>query len=209
MKKLYFNSRHVFVVSMMLSSSVGCKLVDKSFNHLMYADDMTVMAPSVKGLQNLINICTNYAEEHETVFNSSKTVCLCISAKSYKPKHLPTVYLNKAHLKYVSSFKYLGFVISEDFNDSTDVKKQNRSLYTKANMLLAKFSHCTPLFQSYCENMYCSHLWWNYDREIYKRIEVAYNNCFRKLMRYKICISASRMFLDNRVHHFSVLRRKS
>ena len=171
----------------------------------MYADDMTVMAPSVKGLQNLINICTNYAEEHEIVFNSSKTVCLCISAKSYKPKHLPTVYLNKAHLKNVSSFKYLGFVISEDFNDSTDVKKQNRSLYTKANMLLAKFSHCTPLFQSYCENMYCSHLWWNYGREICKRIEVAYNNCFRKLMRYKICISASRMFLDNRVHHFSVL----
>ena len=45
--------------------------------------------------------------------------------------------------------------------------------------------------------------------KIYKRIEVAYNNCFRKLMGYKFCTSASRMFLDNRVHHFSVLRRKS
>ena len=196
------------------SSSVGCKLVDKSFNHLMYADDMTVLAPSVKGLQNLINICASYAEEHEIVFNSSKTVCLCISAKSYKPKHLPTVYLNNAHLKYVSSFKYLGFVIIEEFNDSTDVKKQIRSLYARANMLLAKFSHCTSsvkaiLFQSYCANMYCSHLWWNYGREIYKRIEVAYNNCFRKLMGSKICTSASKMFLDNRVHHFSVLRRKS
>ena len=61
---------------------------------------MTVMVPSVKGLQNLINICASYAEKHEIVFNSSKTACLCISAKSYKPKHLPTVYLNNAHLKY-------------------------------------------------------------------------------------------------------------
>ena len=74
-------------------------------------------------------------------------------------------------------------------------------------MLLAKFSHCTSsvkatLFQSYCENVYCSHLWWNYGWEIYKIIEVAYN-CFRKLMGYQICTSASRMFLDNRVHYFS------
>ena len=99
------------------SSSAGCKLIDKSFNHLMYTDNMTVMAPSVKGLQNLINISASYAREHKIVLNTSKTVCLCISTKSYKPKHLPTVYLNNAHLKYVSSFKYLGFAISEDFND--------------------------------------------------------------------------------------------
>ena len=82
----------------------------------MYTDDMTIISPSVKGLQNLIHIRVRYAEEHEIGFNSSKTVCLCISAKSYKPKHLPTVCLKNARLKYVSSFKYLGFVISKDFN---------------------------------------------------------------------------------------------
>ena len=32
-------------------------------------------------------------------------------------------------------------------------------------------------------------------------------NCFRKLVGYKICTSASKIFIDNRVHHFSVLRR--
>ena len=111
------------------SCSAGCMLLDNPLNHLMYADDMPVMASSVKGLKNLINICASYAEEHEIVFNSSETVCLCISAKSKKPK----------------------------------------------------FSHCTSsakatLFQSYFANMYCSHLWWNYGREIYKTIEVAYNN---------------------------------
>ena len=52
--------------------------VEKSFNHLMYADDMTVLAPSVKGLQNLIDICASYAEQHEIVFNSSKTVCVSV-----------------------------------------------------------------------------------------------------------------------------------
>ena len=91
-------------------------------------------------------------------------------------------------------------------NDSTDVKKQIRSLYARAHLMLAKFSHCTANVKA---NMYCSHLWWKYGSQIYKIIEVSCNNCFGKLVGYKICTSASRMFLDKRVYQFSVLLRKS
>ena len=112
-----------------------------------------------------LNSNQNIVKEHKIV-NSNKTVCLHISAKSYKPPNMPTVYLNNAYLKYVSSFKYLEFVINKDFNDCTDVEKQI-SLYDRANMLVDKCYHCTStvkarFFQSYYANMYSSHFWWNY-----------------------------------------------
>ena len=79
--------------------------------------------------------------------------------------------------------------------------------------LNVKFGCCTKivkslLFQSYCTNLYCSHLWWNYRRDMYKKIMVAYNNCFRRFMGYMYDSSASQMFLENNVLHFKVLRRK-
>ena len=67
----------------------------------------------------------------------------------------------------------------------------------------------SKLFQAYCSNVYCSQLWWNYNSEAYKKFVVAYNNCFRRLLGYKLTCSASQMFLCYNVHHFSVSRRKS
>ena len=47
-----------------------------------------------------------------------------------------------------------------------DVKRQTRTFYTRANLLIRNFRHCTDkvkyyLFQSYCTSMYCSQLWFN------------------------------------------------
>ena len=56
------------------ASNFGCKFVDKTVNHLMYADDLTLLAPSAKGLQKLLDTCETYANTHEMVFNSKKSV---------------------------------------------------------------------------------------------------------------------------------------
>ena len=45
------------------ASSVGCTPNTICFNHLVYADDTVLLAPSPKALQNLINICVNFAEK--------------------------------------------------------------------------------------------------------------------------------------------------
>ena len=83
------------------SFSSGCKLEDKSLNHSMYADDMTVMAPSVKGLKNLITISASYTKEHEIVFNFSKTVCVSVP-RVINPNICPL----SAQTTHIS-FKYL------------------------------------------------------------------------------------------------------
>ena len=196
------------------ASNFGCKFVDKTVNHLMYADDQTLLAPSAKGLQKLLNTCKTYANTHERVFNSKKSVFMCIEAKCLKPMHTPSLILKNDCLKSVWNYKYLSYTLTEKFCDSVAIKEQMKSIYTRANMLTIKFNRCTDdikskLFQAYCSNVYCSQLWWNYNSEAYKKFVVAYNNCFRRLLGYKLTCSASQMFLHNNVHHFNVSHRKS
>ena len=44
------------------NSNAGCYINNILVNHFMYADDIALLAPSVKGLQKLVNVCTSYAK---------------------------------------------------------------------------------------------------------------------------------------------------
>ena len=69
----------------------------------MYADDLTLLAPSAKGLQKLLDTCETYANKHEMVFNSKRSVFMCIEAKCAKPMHIPSLILKKMTALRVST----------------------------------------------------------------------------------------------------------
>jgi len=48
-------------------------------NILAYTDDMVLLAPSWKGLQDLLNIIDKVAVEINMSFNTKKTVCMLFS----------------------------------------------------------------------------------------------------------------------------------
>jgi len=50
-------------------------------NHLLFADDAVVFAASVKGLQRLLDICSNFAISHNVVLNATKSQCLITKSK--------------------------------------------------------------------------------------------------------------------------------
>ena len=52
---------------------VGCFCGNTVVNHLMYADDIVLFAPSAKGLQKTINVCYAYGCDNDIIFNSSKS----------------------------------------------------------------------------------------------------------------------------------------
>jgi len=64
------------------SARVGCTVGNMFVNHLMFADDICVFSPSIRGLQCLLNICGDYAAEHEITFDSNKTNGVLFSQKS-------------------------------------------------------------------------------------------------------------------------------
>ena len=43
---------------------------------LSYADDITLIAPSIGGLNEMLKLCDNYATVYNVIFNSKKTVCI-------------------------------------------------------------------------------------------------------------------------------------
>jgi hypothetical protein len=192
----------------------GCNLNGVCLNHLIYADDTVLLAPSPTGLQKLITICEKFAVEHSIIYNVKKTSCMCFLPKCLSKLHVVQVKLNGRLLKYVDVQKYLGIVINQDFNDDNDICRQMRAIYCRGNTLVKRFSCCTPdvknsLFQSYCSNLYGAHLWYNFHKNILNKTKVAYNNVFRFLHKLPRSGSISQAMVSCKILTFNELLRKA
>ena len=192
-------------------SSIGGSLGGNLINHLCYADDLCLIALSSLGMQCLLNICDKYATGHKLTYNATKSFTLC-----FKPKHIkigfPDFVLGKLVIPAVDKCKYLGIIVSEA-NCDGDLKRQMRTYYANANMLLRKFSYCFPnvkccMFKSYCATMYCSSMWFDSTVTSMKKLKIANNNGLRRLLNLPKYNSASEMFVSLNIPSFNELLRK-
>ena len=193
------------------ASNIGGNIGGKLVNHLCYADDICLISLSFVGMQQLLSICDIYAKEHDLLYNGGKSYSLC-----FKPKcstfNRPTFTLNHLNIPNVNQSKYLGIVINET-NCKPDLKRQMCKLYANINMLIRKFTKCSPdvkcfLFKSYCSNLYCSILWYDCSKTALKNLRIAYNNSLRKLLGIPKYNSASEMFVCLNIPSFNELLRK-
>ena len=121
----------------------GCCINGQFINHLFYADDSVILAPSSNALQELLNVCSDFAFSNELSYNVKKTECMIIKPKSMKSLCIPTIRLCGQLLKFTNLKKYLGCIISNDLTDNEDIKRQTRCTYTQGNVLIKKFRKCT------------------------------------------------------------------
>ena len=89
-----------------------------------------------------------------------------------------------------------------------------RKYYANANMLLRKFSYCSPdveccMFKSYCSTMYCFSMWFDSTVTSMKELKIAYNNGLRRLLYLPKYNSASEMFVNLNILSFGEQFRKS
>ena len=66
------------------NSYAGCYINDKCINHIMYADDICLMAPTGTAMQNLLDVCHNYGAANDILFNPLKYICIVYTPKYYK-----------------------------------------------------------------------------------------------------------------------------
>ena len=133
------------------------------------------------------------------------------SAK-YKITYLPQLYVAGVLLEYVERYKYLGMIIHVR-NDDYDITRQLRSIILRTNILLRTFSRCSievmlHLFQSFCTNLYCSHLWHIYTKAQLKKLRITYNNALRRLCNLHHRCSASAMFVYSHMPSLDEIHRK-
>ena len=110
------------------NENVGCCVNSNVINHIMYADDLCLLAPSAKLLQCLINICSKYASDHDIVYNVKKAVCMLVKSNKFNLINLPCIKLGKTQLKYVTEYKYLSCIVTDNLGDNKDVQKTLRYL---------------------------------------------------------------------------------
>ena len=112
-------------------------------NHLFYADDLVIMCPSHRGLQELLETCVKYASEHDIKFNTKKSVVLVRRSNLLKNVIIPSFVLGEDKLTEVNDVKYLGHFISSDGKDDKDMTRACRQLYAQGNSLIRKCHMCT------------------------------------------------------------------
>ena len=188
-------------------SNVGCHVAGINVNHLIYADDIVVMAPSAKALNELLRVCEVFAGEHQIIFSPVKSVVMAVPPHGVAHGSLPNIYIGGNCLVYVSEFKYLGHFITCEFKDELDIGREVRSLYARGNKLIRKFGSLSAdvkcsLFKTFCYSFYCGSLWTTFRVANLYRLKVAYNCVMRKLMQVPPWQSARAMFVAAGVRCF-------
>ena len=190
----------------------GCYRNEQVFNHLFYADDSVLLAPSPHALQDLLDICQAYAEECDITYNAKKTKCMLFTPPSRGHVLIPKLHLNGKQLKWKIKQEYLGIVIYDDLYDDSDIQRQIKGIYARGNWIVRKFNACTAdvkvqLFKTYIMNVYGAALWCKYSGDKLSQLETAYNKVFRLLFRIKKR-ETSVSYMNLRIDSFKVFFRK-
>ena len=79
---------HVYIDELLLrlkQHDFGCHIGNRFVGGLCYADELTILSPSVRGLQKMVGICEEFAKDYSVTFNSGKTLCMCLGRMTEYP----------------------------------------------------------------------------------------------------------------------------
>lgn len=162
---------------------IGCHVGHKYMGALCYADDMVLLCPSRKGLQQMIYTCEEFGQEFDVLYNERKTVTTCFS-KSRGLEEF-TVTLNGENLKCEACVKHLGIHTSWNLKNQKEIAQKRGDFIWRTNHVIAKYSFLTSQAKSYLLNSYCMHMYgcetWDYTESIVDTLFVNWNVAVRKI----------------------------
>ena len=129
----------------------------------LYLVDCTSIQISILKLSHKDYNTTYSACKSSTLNSHSFTniiCCLFFRSSVNKRCALSKNFICDTICKFSNEVKSLGVMISSSMKTTIDVKRQTRTFYARANLLIRNFIHGTDkvkcyMFQSYCTSMYC------------------------------------------------------
>ena len=101
---------------------------------IMYADDLTLLSPSLCSLHFTVDICSDYAIKHSLVFNCKKTVFTIVN----KPKcAISDLTLDCHNIQLTDHFKNLGIHFIVGRNLSVDITPVRRNFVVVSSSTIA------------------------------------------------------------------------
>ena len=171
------------------SLDIGCRMNGENLNIVAYADDVILLSPSLKGLQDLINRISLLFTDLCLKINVDKSKYIMFKHRKTNSDALScTVLLNGSPLERIKELKYLGVILTENLDLSADTDRILKSFLAQFNGVYQKF-HFLPryllsfLFKTYATSFYGLNIWFE---EIIKnkdvrKVEVAYHKAVKKI----------------------------
>ena len=166
------------LVSLLSETGIGCHIRDVFLSVLLYADDMALVSPSVKGLQRLLSICEIFCQDWDICLNSKKSKCMAFGKKR---SGLFPLQLDGKQLEWVESWSYLGVTLLSGKLFSCSIRDKISKFYKSANailridgrsdelvMLRLLETHCTPILSYAIEVIHVT------DTDERRKLRVAY-----------------------------------
>lgn len=177
------------LVRILSEAGIGCHIRGLFLSILLYADDMCLVAPSLKGLQRLLIMTETYCKDWDICLNSKKSKNMVFGKI---PQNPPELILDGKGLEWVNSWLYLGVTLSSSKKYNCCIDAKVKSFYRSANailridgysnelvMLQLLESHCLPILAYAIEVIDVA------DSDARRKLRVAYNSMFRKIFNYK------------------------
>ena len=128
-----------------------------------YADDFVLFAPSAKATQRFLNICSTYANEHGTIFNSLKTACMVFCPRCLRNLNVRKFTFDGVELEFREEVTYSGHVNHNYLKDGLYIRKQLQKFNAAWNLLVRKFTVCSKkvkwtVSRAHCCSVHCGYL---------------------------------------------------
>ena len=167
---------------------IGCHLLNTFIACIMYADDLCLIAPTRRAMQQMLHICEEFCSEFCLSFNTKKSNALQFC--SGKSVQIQPLVLNGEIIEFVTKWKYLGCTVMSTPKFSFSNETELNAFYCSANSILRSlkrpnelvlmkllYSNCVPNL-TYCAEV----------KELtssdMNRSNVALNDSIRRIFSY-------------------------
>ena len=177
------------LIAILKSKNIGCHILSVFVAALIYADDMAILAPSVRGLCILLEACSDYCSEWDICLNARKSKLMYFGRRCtnlFEPS------LNGTPIEWVDTCRYLGICLVSSLHFECSVTDRIQKFYKCANaifriegrsddltMLSLVESHCVPILT------YGIEVAEFLDASQRSKVRAAYNSLFRRIFGYR------------------------
>ena len=182
---LYVNE----IISILRKRGLGCHLVNVFIGCILFADDLTLLAPTRAALQCMINAVSDFLDLNCLQLNVKKSKVM-VFGKSYSDEYLMPLTLNAEAIEYVKEWRYLGVTIKSGRNLGFAARPDLSSFYRATNAILGTlkgahehvllnllYSNCVPIITYACAVK-------DFSNSDMSDCNLAMNNAFRKIFGF-------------------------
>ena len=157
---------------------------------LSYADDITIISPSIRGLNKMLSRCAEFANNYCITFNCAKSMSIKFGNKL---SDCEKVKLQGNEIPWVDQIRHLDNFLNTSLNDKIDCRIKISSFYGYVYKLNANFGHLQATVLSRLFNSYCCAF---YDSQNWRLDSSCFNNVLEQRSETHVELTKSYSYMD-------------